>query len=310
MTRRAVFFLSDFRRNDPYLSWLRPFLASYFRYNSLPLICMYAGLRRCGEAQVRKAAGQVIENRFGRNEFGLYINWDHFDWCARLGFMFSKAVHRPLSQFGQRTFRKLSLFLQEDYDEVLYVDIDSVVLRNIEPLFDLLERFDVGFGDTTQKQWVYSESSDLEALFGGEVPYYNSDMMLFKKNLFTKEMLEETVRFGCEKKLFHSWKGNDQAIINLAVMMHGLRHVHMKSSIWGRADFEVNDGQIATQNESQPYVVHWAGNKRDTHSQLPHIELLRHFDPDFSTTQSLWVRMLEKVRYRAGQLSAFVHYLL
>jgi len=199
----------------------------------------------------------------------------------------------------------LSLFLQEDYDELLFLDIDSVVLKNLEPLFDFLTRFDIGFGEKTQKEWVYNESSDPKAFFGRDVPYYSSGMMLFRKKLLTKDMLEETVRFGCQKKLFHAWKGNDQAIINMAVMKYGLRHVDMKSSIWGFADFEVDDGRITSNPESQASVVHWAGNKRDV-GRIPHIELIRHFDPQFSPG-TRGQMLAERLRDKLGQVSAIAH---
>jgi hypothetical protein len=223
--------------------------------------------------------------------------------------MLAKGRHRPLTGYAKRILRKLSIFLQSDYDELLYLDIDSVVLKNLEPVFDYLREFDIGFGQSSPKEWVYNESSDLKAILGRDVPYYNCGMMVFRKGLLTREMLAETVRFGCENTLFHPWKGNDQPIVNLAVMKYGLRHTHMKSAISGRYPFNVIDGQISDELSSETFVVHWAGSK-DV-SPLPHIELLRHFDPDFSPrADSLRTRMLQKLRAKTETLPGIAHYVL
>ena len=49
-------------------------------------------------------------------------------------------------EWAENVFRKLCILQQKEYDEIIYLDIDSIVLKNLLPLFDFLKDYDIGFG--------------------------------------------------------------------------------------------------------------------------------------------------------------------
>jgi len=58
----------------------------------------------------------------------------------------NRAEHLEKNEWAENVFRKLCILQQKEYDEIIYLDIDSIVLKNLLPLFDFLKDYDIGFG--------------------------------------------------------------------------------------------------------------------------------------------------------------------
>jgi lipopolysaccharide biosynthesis glycosyltransferase len=232
-------------------------------------------------------------------DFHLYVDWADFEWCESLTNDYLESVRKryrhhiaePLAfvrkryrrhvadhlergTYAESVFRKLCILQQKEYEEIIYLDIDSVVLKNLQPLFNFLKCYDIGFGSQSTMEGTYNVRSDPTQVLGRDIPYYNTGMILLKKELFSRETIDETMKFGDENDLFAE-HGYDQTVLNLVTMRTGVKHVDMRSAIWANDKFEVKNGEVIEKPES--YVVHWAGSKMD----VAHKELIRRFDPTF-----------------------------
>ncbi len=212
----------------------------------------------------------------------LYSEWDDLEWCDSIAADYFNylgwkiPIREAKNHLYMKQFRKLCVFIQREFDEVLYLDVDTIVLRNLELLFGFLQMCDIGFGMETGREYVYNETIKL-AEFGETVPTYNTGMFLVRDQLFNKSEIEETMAVGTRDRLL-SKSGSDQALMNLMVLRKGVKHLNLNCAIWGFADFVVEGGRVAGRPEL--YMIHWAGPK--VMEGLPHIELIRQFFPNFT----------------------------
>jgi len=213
----------------------------------------------------------------------LYSEWDDLEWCDSMAADYFNylgwkiPIREAKNHLYMKQFRKLCVFLQREFDEVLYLDVDTIVLRNLESLFGFLQMCDIGFGMETGREYVYNETIKL-AEFGETVPTYNTGMFLVRNQLFNKSEIKETMAVGTRDRLL-SKSGSDQALMNLMVLRKGVKHLNLNCAIWGFADFVVEGGRVAGRPEL--YMMHWAGPK--VMEGLPHIELIRQFFPNFTS---------------------------
>lgn len=121
---------------------------------------------------------------------------------------------------------KVDYMDQSPFENTVFLDTDTVIVRNCDDLFDLLGRFDIGIvNDYARKRKKYA---DVVPEYG-EIPYAfsegNSGVIAFNSSPATKEFLSLWKQYFY--KYFQVTNGWDQVSFRIALWKSNVRIHHM-----------------------------------------------------------------------------------
>ena len=237
--------------NDKVADWLLPFLESWKRTNaSIPL---YLIPYDDNAALTRRAA----------DAYGANFVTDDVGSLDRLA-----AELYPLSGKRQR-LRKLHA-LALPLDEVIYIDVDIVLFRDMNPLFGRLRKGEVDFIVASPSfDYVYNDKKDDYPFLKNALPF-SDGFWLTSNKILNLDMVMGT--FARDKKLFHSvrlkLKGlYAQPVVNFVCHRNDL-NIRILTEVLPTASHETffkaagvtfKNGAPLDQAGREIYFCHWAG---------------------------------------------------
>lgn len=237
--------------NDRIADWLLPFLESWKRTNST--VPLYLIPYDDNVALTRRAA----------DIYGVHFVTDDIRALDRLA-----AELYPLSGKRQR-LRKLHA-LALPLDEVIYIDVDIVLFRDMTPLFGRLRKGDVDFIVASPSfDYVYNDRKD-DHPFLKNALLFSDGFWLTSNKILNLDTVMRT--FARDKKLFHSvrlkLKGlYAQPVVNFVCHRNGL-NIRIITEVLPTASHETfytatgvtfKDGAPLDQEGRDIYFSHWAG---------------------------------------------------
>lgn len=141
----------------------------------------------------------------------------------QLGALFDSVVTPPLERTTGRnvtphvqatTYRVRNIYRRTPYERTCHVDSDTYFLGDFQPLFDLLDHFDMAMtlapSDTTPLRIAGRELTGC--------PLYNCGMMMFKKGEMTEQLFERWLYWQEQSLDDPESLGNDQVTFMRALL--------------------------------------------------------------------------------------------
>jgi len=171
-------------------------------------------------------------------------------------------------------YRKLMAW-HGPYDEFIYVDVDTLILCDFNPLFPLLKRFDFVAATSNKHEnlsyvWKRDPSSflsDQQITFAANTGFFMS-----YKNAITSSRITIALQKATHIATYLQLRCMEQAFVNYLVVTSGLRftslyHLSLVESrhdlpleIWGALlDPSLKADKIHTSFSHKVLMVHWAG---------------------------------------------------
>jgi len=137
---------------------------------------------------------------------------------------------------------KVDLVAETPFQNTIYLDSDTLIVRDISDMFDILDRFDVGFNhDYARKREKYSKTIPEYA----EIPYsfseVNGGIMTYNNSHRTKDFLKLWKEYFY--KYFHKTNGWDQVSLRIALWKSEakIHHFPFEYNIRSHANREKQD---------------------------------------------------------------------
>ncbi|XP_022752321.1 UDP-glucuronate:xylan alpha-glucuronosyltransferase 2-like [Durio zibethinus] len=152
---------------------------------------------------------------------------------------FIKRIRNPRAEKGsynEYNYSKFRLWQLTDYDKVIFIDADIIVLRNLDPLFH--------FPQMTAT--------------GNDIWIFNSGIMVIEPSNCTFKLLMN------KRKEIFSYNGGDQGFLNeVFVWWHRLpRRVNFLKNFWSNSTVEIGlKSQLFAADPPKLYAIHYLGLK-------------------------------------------------
>ena len=272
---RGVYFLA----NDRILDMTVAFLNSFRENNPTIPLCLVPYASDIEELV-------KLQDRY---DFTVWADLDLLRRCDRVGWFFHGQI------YGH--YRKLALW-EGMFDEFLYIDSDTVVLRDVDFVFDHLDDFDFVTAKSNiraDRQWVWHDSiQDVGKLTEEQVDFAaNTGFIASRRGLLPfakiRERLTAAVELGPHMQLWCI----EQPLLNYLIVTSGRRYsslyaiaahtgaTDIPQEEWaGGFDAVVRDGVIVSPQSPPTLLVHWAGEwarARLEGTQIPHYDLWSHY---------------------------------
>ena len=266
MTRRGAYFLA----NDYVLDLVIAFLNSFRRFNPSLDLCLIPFDRHT----------EALERLQHKYQFEIFRKNHVLERCDEL----SVPLHGRV--VGQ--YRKLAMW-EGEFDEFVYMDVDTVVLHNLGFVFEFLCEFDFLNSHSNIpgiRKWVWKDSIfQVNALTREQIQY--SGQMGFiasHKGSIDFEGLDARVSAAIPLAPHMELMCTDQPFLNYLVVTSGKLYTSLyaitrqqaRTDIplerWGGSSLgKIQDGQILIgPGQSPVLLVHWAGEwQRDSHLTSP-----------------------------------------
>lgn len=246
---RGVYFLG----NDRVVELAHAFLNSFRAHNPtlplcyIPFDCDFSVIARLRE----------------RYRFSVYEGPDTLLACDQ----FSRRFHPRV----QGHYRKLACW-NGPFDEFIYIDLDTVVLSSLEPMFPMLEKAsfiacDGGF------EWVWRAGiRDVPALSQEQLSYaVSTGFIVSRRSALPFGELETRVRAAAELKEHMELSCIEQPLLNYLIVTSGCRYTTLdaliregnalRRNVWsGWKGAEVSDGEVRIPGQGNALFMHWAGD--------------------------------------------------
>jgi hypothetical protein len=237
--------------NDRVIDWLLPFLESYRDTNaSIPLhVIPYDDNLR----QTRRAAGIYGAQMF---EGGL----SRIDALAKRLY--------PFFRHHRRRLRKLASLLLP-CDRVIYMDVDTILFRNVANLFGVLNRGEADFVVASQSAtYVYNERRGEYPFLRGKM-LFNDGFFLTSPHILSLADFERVIEQ--DGKIFHRVRKRGmlfaQPLVNFVVHRLGLTLRTLADCVPNASNESYYKAQGVTMSDRGPldwqgrdiYFAHWAG---------------------------------------------------
>jgi hypothetical protein len=271
---RGVYFIA----NDAVLDLGVAFLNSFRRSNPTLPLCLVPF----------NASFQKIARLQSRYNFSISTDEEAFRRCD----VISERFHgRTLGHY-----RKLATW-NGMFDEFAYVDVDTVVLEPIEPLFRLLADFDFmtshAFLPWIMKFVWHDSIFTTGRLSHRQISFAtNTGFILSKRNMLTLDEAEAKLPVGLELAPHMALECIEQPFLNYLLVTAGKRYsslLTLRSQDPSRHDIPVErwggmslggpveDGRILTEKE-KVLLVHWAGlGSQAPKGTMPNQELWNYY---------------------------------
>ncbi len=252
---RGVYFLA----NDAVLDLSIAFLNSFRRSNPTLPLCLVPF----------NASFEKIAELQSRYNFAISTEEAAFCRCDAIS-----------EEFHERTvghYRKLATW-DGAFDEFVYVDVDTVVLEPIEPLFRFLEDFDL-MTSHAYVPWIMKFVWHDSIFTTGRLSHRqitfatNTGFILSKRNVLTLEQAEANLSAGLELAPHMALECMEQPFLNYLIVTAGKRYSSLLTLLqqdpsrgdiplerWGGMSLggRIEEGRILTERE-KVLLVHWAG---------------------------------------------------
>jgi hypothetical protein len=273
--RQGVYFLA----NDVVLDRAIAFLNSFRRFNESMPLCLipYAN-----------DLDQLLRLQ-SRYDFTI---WSGDPALLRTCDEMSRSFHGP--QRTEPKYRKLAAW-EGEFDEFIYLDCDTVILRDVSPVFKLLGSagFVTGYSDIpSARHLVWHDSIYQAGVLSEDQIAYAAGTGLVASRKEHLRFAEVRRRLAAALSLIpHMYLDTcDQPLLNYLIVSSGLPRTSLAvNAASGDTDTgiewwagvpvgEVRDGQIVSPQSPPILMVHWAGfwyqEGRDRiQSELPHLDL-------------------------------------
>ena len=253
---RGVYFLA----NDEFLPYATAFLNSFRRYNPSVPLCLIP---------FADDIDQLVKLQ-PSHQFSVLDDLELLAACDDVGAAFRGTA------YGH--FRKLAMW-EGQFDEFIYIDCDTVVLHNVEFVFDLLTEF--GFvtahgNDPATRQYVWNDSiydigvlTEKQISFAGATGFLASRKECLRLDE-VRQRLPEAVKLA--PHMFPELK--DQPLLNFLMVTSKYRFTSLFGLTrtgtenfpleWWGGDVlgQVRDGEIVWPHRHPPLLMHWSGQAR------------------------------------------------
>lgn len=253
--QRGVYFLAD----DGVIDLAVTFLNSFRKYNPDIPLCLIPYNENTERLRELQAAYR----------FSIYLRTDVLARCDGISARFHPRV------VGH--YRKLACW-EGDFDEFIYIDVDTVVLRNIDFVFRLLPGYDFITSHSNLPwivKWVWKPSIyGAGQLTNEQITFAaNTGFIASKKGALTVEGIGSGVERAVALSAHMALSCMEQPLLNYLIVTSGKRYTsllllaHTKGprglsfEHWaGMSGPDVSDGQLTIGGEPAPILlVHWAG---------------------------------------------------
>ncbi len=255
--RRGVYFIA----NDAVLDLAIAFLNSFRRFNPTIALCLIP---------FDDNAKKVLRLR-DRYRFSVWSDRATFDWSDAIARRFHPE-HR------HQHYRKLALW-QAEFDEFLYIDVDTVILGNVDFVFDFLSEYDFVMSDSNRADHIKSVWRDSIYATGKlsteQIGFAASTgFIASKRGLLSKDFVDASLDAALELAPSMELGAYEQPFLNYLMVTSALRSTSLwllaKTHKWVRLECWAGDptairrgGQIFRYDgrvEQVPaLLVHWAG---------------------------------------------------
>jgi len=228
---KGVYFVA----NDLVIDLTIAFLNSFRRFNPTVSLCLIPFKDDITEISKLKT----------RYNFSIYSDAEFLDYCDDISLKFHSKV------IGH--YRKLAIW-QGPFEEFVYIDIDTLVLKNIDFVFPLLSDFDfiTSFSNLPSiRQWVWKDSIYQANLLSNEQINYgaNTGFIVSKKNNISRDDIDMSLVGALELSEYMELSCMEQPFINYLIVTSNKTHTSL---------YKLLDSNIYPEN----YVEFWAGSKK------------------------------------------------
>lgn len=237
--------------NDKISEWLLPFLESYRASNAETELFV---IPYDDDVELTRRAAEV----YGATWVG--------DDMRQLDEL-AKRLY-PLSPYRRRRLRKLQT-LALPLDRVVYIDVDTLLFRDVRPLFERLSPGETDFiVASTSDEYVYNDKHSQYDFLQG-VLLFSDGFFLTSRHILGIRDFQDVVE--AEEKLFHAVRKRGglyaQPLVNFVVHRRGLRVRSLSECMPGASDESFYKVTTARFGEDGPvdlhgcaiYFMHWAG---------------------------------------------------
>ncbi len=250
---RGVYFLAD----DGVVELAIAFLNSFRKHNPSIALCLIPfsdNIARLKELQ-------------GAYGFSIFSNTKVYDWYDSINLKFH---NKPLGHY-----RKLAIW-EGEFDEFIYIDVDTVVLENIDFVFKMLSDYDFVASHSNMAhivKWTWKESIYGAGLLANEQIDYaaNTGFIASKKGAIALAEIRIKIAAIPGLKPHTLPLSYEQPFLNYLIVTSGGRYTSLfvlwKKGLYpgialeqwaGTKGRKVRNGKIVL--ECHPvFLVHWAG---------------------------------------------------
>lgn len=218
--------------------------------------------------------------------FRIWQNDDILQQCDRISLSFHDHV------LGH--YRKLATW-EGDFDEFIYIDSDTVVLKNVNFVYDYLKEFDFITSHSNIpeiRKWVWKDSIDeIRTLTSEQTSFAaNTGFIASKRGCLDVNEVVRRLPAALELVDHMELMCCEQSFLNYLIVTSGMRYtsiltiaranesLNLPRELWAGSQINsvVNGGQLVCPERPPVLLVHWAGewqSARKENRQVPFYEL-------------------------------------
>lgn len=252
--RRGVYFIA----NDGVIDNTIAFLNSFRAFNPRIALCLVP----YDDSIDRISALESIY------DFTIWRDAEHFSQCDRISMQFHGTV------YGH--YRKIALW-EGPFDEFIYIDTDTVVLQNVNFVFDYLQRYAFVTSHSnipSIRKWVWKDTiNEVTELTREQISFAaNTGFIASRASNLSVARAFDVLPHALSLVRHMELLCREQPFLNYLFVTSGFRFTSLRAlyerllsddiSIerWGgnKLDISVN-GRIVDQHYPRTLLVHWAG---------------------------------------------------
>lgn len=248
----GVYFIA----NDDVVDQAIAFLKSFRRFNPTLPLCLIPFA--ANDSQVA-----ALHREYSFSVWRDHELLDRCDWLSRL--------------FHGRTLGHYRKFVtwSGPFERFIYIDCDTVVLRSLNVVFGLLDRFDVvsAFSDDPgSRHWVWRDSIDRTRALTAEQAGFAANTGFFgsRRGFLPLDRVIDRAPAALALAEHMELTCYEQPVLNFMIVTSGGRYTSLRVlaggspdipvELWaGELDMVVRDGLVVSPAFPAPVMMHWAG---------------------------------------------------
>lgn len=262
--KRGVYFSA----NDNILELVIAFLNSFRRHNQTIPLCLIPYDDNFQQLE-------PLQSHYG---FSIWNDPEILRQCDDISLSFHDY---PLGHY-----RRLAIW-EGEYDEFIYIDSDTVVLKNIDFTFDYLDEFSflvsISNMPRSQRRWVWKESIyETDKLTPQQIDFSaNMGFIASKKGCLGLHDIASRLPAAIELAI-HMEPAGEQPLLNYLIVTSGMPYTSLRvirmttddpdipRELWGGTrtpGIIVQDGHVVCPEFPPIFLVHWAGPVKPTEKE-------------------------------------------
>ena len=252
---RGAYFLA----NDVVFDLAVAFLNSFREHNPDTPLCMVPF----------DSSSRAVRSLAAEYGFDVYHDEETLHGCDEIGARFHG---RPRGHY-----RKLAMW-SGGFEEFVYIDVDTVVLRSLDPVFGLLWSFDVVAASASAKKlekWVWRPSARTAGFLTDAQRAYsaNTGFLASRRGVLTMANAAQAAERAPALAPHMALECHEQPLLNYLIVRSGARYTSLAALVgggyprslpiehWaGRRGGHIRGGQLTSPAGRPPALfVHWAG---------------------------------------------------